>query len=128
MKLDRECIRDLMIAIEDLEYGYEITKSDFSEDERLKKYEFYTGVYAASKLIEAGFVNGTIEHADDDVYHVSLESLTWEGHQFLDNIRDEGIWKSTKKVASKFSSVSVTALSSIASTIVSKVIANELNL
>ncbi|EJA0843158.1 DUF2513 domain-containing protein, partial [Listeria monocytogenes] len=52
--------------------------------------------------------------------------ITWSGHQFLDNIRDDEVWKKTKKTVSKFSSVSVSLLSTISSNVLSQLIKNSL--
>jgi len=35
------------------------------------------------------------------MYSFGVSSLTWEGHEFLDKIRDETIWSKTKDAISK---------------------------
>lgn len=127
MKLNKECMRELLLAIESLEYMYYFNADD-ARQEPFDKYEFYEVVYAGEKLIEANYIKGKITHADNDVYNVMFQALTWEGHQFLDNIRDDGVWKKTKSITSKFTSVSVSMLSSIAATVISKMISQELGL
>lgn len=36
--------------------------------------------------------------------------LTWKGHEFLDNIRDNTVWNAVKEKASKFGGLSISAL------------------
>ncbi len=127
MKLDRECVRDLMLAIEDMKFGEELTLYKL-DSERLQSYDRETIIYTADKLIEANYIKGELSMIVDEVHNIHLEALTWDGHHFLDNIRDDGVWKKTKNVTSKFSSISIPLLSSVASSVISKMISNELGL
>lgn len=126
MKLDRDCVRQLLLSTEELPYEYMLTLDDFNENEDLSKFGFESCIYVTEKLIEAGFINGKVTYADNGVYDLRIKSLTWDGHQFLDNIRDDGVWKSAKQVTSKFSSVSLSMLGTIAASIISKMISNEI--
>jgi Hypothetical protein (DUF2513). len=126
LKLNRECVRDILLVLEEFKYDEILNTTDLKENERLSKYDFFEAVYAIEKLKEAGYINGKVLYADNTVYDVSVKSITWDGHQFLDNIRDDGIWKVTKNIASKFSSVSISMLSNIASTVISQLISKEL--
>lgn len=128
MKLNKECVRDLLLAIEDLEYDHYFNKNELATEEPFIKYDLFEVIYAGEKLIEAGYMKGTIRRADNSVYDVAFSALTWHGHQFLDNIRDDGVWKNTKKVASKFTSVSLSMLSTIAAEIITKMISQETGL
>ncbi|WP_423748462.1 DUF2513 domain-containing protein [Bacillus cereus] len=40
--------------------------------------------------------------------------MTWDGHQFLDNIREKSIWEATKIKAATLGSVSLPTLSELA--------------
>jgi hypothetical protein len=62
-------------------------------------------------LIEAGFLKGKIEMGTP--LHV-ISRLTWKGHEFLDDIRDSGIWEKTKKRLSGLPSVSLSIVAEIA--------------
>ncbi|EAG0857908.1 DUF2513 domain-containing protein [Listeria monocytogenes] len=63
---------------------------------------------------------------NSEINALFVSKITWSGHQFLDNIRDDEVWKRTKKTVSKFSSVSVSLLSTIASNILSQLIKHSL--
>lgn len=67
-------------------------------------------------LLGAGFI--TVDH--HDVYHGGGElwhrvNLTWAGHEFLDTIRSDTVWKETKRrIASTVGSVSLSVLTEVA--------------
>ncbi|EDO0799378.1 DUF2513 domain-containing protein, partial [Listeria monocytogenes] len=63
---------------------------------------------------------------NSEINTLFVSKITWSGHQFLDNIRDDEVWKKTKKTVSKFSSVSVSLLSTISSNVLSQLIKNSL--
>lgn len=126
MKLNKECIRDIMLAIESEPYGSHITKFTVKDNNFLSKYDVEEIIYTLHRLLEADYVNADIQYAADEVYTFYISSLTWNGHQFLDNIRDDGVWKKTKSIAGKFSSVSISLLSSIASGVITQLINQQL--
>ncbi|MGY0523152.1 DUF2513 domain-containing protein [Pseudomonas aeruginosa] len=49
-----------------------------------------------------------------------MSSLTFDGHKYLDNIRDPKIWKESKKISSKLASVSIDIMSEIAAKVITK--------
>ncbi len=126
MKLNHECVRDVLICIEEnLHYGCYI---DFSTVE-LKNYSSEDLLYTAAKLLEAGFLNGEhISYIGSSIPDIRITSITWEGHQFLDNIRDDNVWKNTKNVLSKLSSASLSMVGNIASQIISSMIQKQLGI
>ena len=118
MKLDNDLVRDLLILIEEkCDFNHCIHSSQFEIPEKTNE----DIVYTLLKLSEAGFINCTKMFGDNCVAIV-VSSLTWDGHQFLDNIRDDEVWKLTKQTASKLTSTSISILSTIASNILTKMI------
>jgi hypothetical protein len=89
MKRDMELVRLLLLRTEG---GEEI--------ESLNKYDQATRAYHAAIMKEAGLIDATIL---DDVnglpYGAIILRLTWDGHEFLDSIRDNTLWK---KASEKF--------------------------
>ncbi|PEW58205.1 hypothetical protein CN448_31480 [Bacillus cereus] len=49
-----------------------------------------------------------------EIQHAIISSITWDGHQFLDNIREKSIWEATKIKAATLGSVSLPTLSELA--------------
>lgn len=115
MKLNKDCIRDLLIYLEDnLSYTHRISTGSLS----LKDYTRDELVYTVERLSEAGFINATkiCDGPCAPTYHIF--SLSYNGHQFLDTIRDDKIWKNTKIAASKLASVSIPIFQEIASSLI----------
>ncbi|EGO2515536.1 hypothetical protein Q9Q_01568 [Enterococcus faecalis EnGen0078] len=122
MKLSHDCIRDILLFSESLPYnepafGDKIFKSDL-----LKKYSSEEINYAVSKLgdDDAQLIKGYVKFASNKPYMTYISSLTFDGHKYLDNIRDPKIWKESKKISSKLASVSIDIMSEIAAKVVTK--------
>lgn len=105
MKLNHDCVRDLLLYIEDnLQYGSSLCALNVI----LKPHENNDIIYSAVKLSEANFIEATkINYISDSIPVIHIHSLTWDGHKFLDNFRDDQVWLTTKEVTSKSSSVSL---------------------
>lgn len=123
MKLNHDCVRALLLHIEDtLSIGYRITTDDIE----LSDFDKNDIIYSAIKLLEAGFISG--KHSEDMTGNVSviISGITWEGHKFLDTIRDNKVWNSTKNVLSKVSSASISFASTVASQVLTNIISQSL--
>ena len=108
VKRDMDFIRELLLQIEDDPRfdgtsWFTFTKTD---DDTHSAEEFG---YHLTMLVEAGFLKGNIGFTTP-----SISKLTWEGHEFLDNIRDTGIWSKTKERISGLASVSLSVVAEIA--------------
>ena len=112
MKLDHDCVRHLLLFVEEsLDYGDEIDTHSISID----NYTPEEITYTAEKLIEAGYLNGEpINFLGSDIPDILISSLTFNGHEFLDNIRDDKVWKKTKEVLSSHASSSLKIVNSTA--------------
>lgn len=123
MKLNNDCVRDLMLLIEEevgLNEYLSIRKIEF------KNYTTEELIYTSKKLKEAGYINAEIEDYLDGGHEAYIYSLTWQGHKFLDNIRDDGVWKTTKGIISKFSSVSISIIENVASQVITNLITQQM--
>lgn len=130
MKLDHDLVRCVLLAIEESEDINGINENELLD--YLKKYGNYDNrnniVYTVLKLKEAGFITGGIQWANNSPAWITAGNLTYDGHKFLDNIRDDKVWKDTKTILSKFSSVSLSFVSSVASNVISQLIQKQLGL
>lgn len=126
MRLNHNCVRDFLIFIEEnLRYGYyfEVNKKV------INNHDQEDIVYAADKLFEAGFINANRQGCGtNDLPTIHIYSITWEGHKFLDNIRDEKIWEETSDIVSSFSSVSLGIIGNVAAQIITTLINKQLGL
>lgn len=69
-------------------------------------------VYHSAQLVDAGFLTGNTKMAGHGI--VMIGNLTWSGHEFLDDIRDQDIWQKTKERAKGVASIGVGFLWEIA--------------
>lgn len=94
MKRDLDLIRLIHLKVED-DY-------DCAELINLKidGYSAKAIAYNSQLAFEAGYLsNCSVQYADNGVWTFSVGSLTWEGHDFLDRIRDDSMWGKIKKAA-----------------------------
>lgn len=125
MKLNQDCVRDLLLYLEE-NLTYENTIS--INDTNLKNYSSIDLVYTADKLDEAGLINCLkTSYKYEDCPVIIAKSITYNGHQFLDNIRDDKVFAKTKSVLSSFKSVSIEIISETASKVITNLINQQLN-
>lgn len=130
MKLNQDCVRDILLELEKkLDLNTQLYKNDlltFSSYEKYGEKDFF---YILLKLTEAGYLNAKVTAgANNPVFSVNISSISWEGHEFLDSVRDNEVWKQTKSIVSKFSSVSITTIENIASNVITQLISKQLNI
>ena len=95
MERDWDIIREILIKLEKTNPDEKFVKlSDFPEEKH------FIVSYNAKLLIDAGLVQGKImpfrgvSPKPADLY---LENLTWNGHEFLDTIKNDTVWQKTKE-------------------------------
>lgn len=115
MKLNEDCIRDLLLYLEDM-LDYDNPTKIYSLE--LKEYTTEELTYTAERLLEGGLINCSVNPLDGGMPYIVVNSITYAGHQFLDNIRDNKVWKKTKEILSKFESVSVDIISETAAKVI----------
>lgn len=103
MKRDMETIRKLLIEIEESEVQYSLNSSRSEQDR-----------YHGMLLIDAGLVEGslrkTLGNTSAAPSIVIIKGLTWDGHEFLDNIRQSEVWETIK---SDFKDSSISTIRSV---------------
>jgi hypothetical protein len=92
MKRDMDLIRDLLLRIEAREtvkFGrVELPYEDYAEE------QIY---YHVRLLHEAGYIHAA-NLSTGTAFCWEPVDLTWQGHEFLDNARDEEIWNRAKAI------------------------------
>lgn len=114
MRLDNDCIRDILLFIED-NTTYEKRFIDVDNLVNYLNYDKDTLYYHLSMISQANLVD-KVNFADNRPYLIS--SLSWEGHQYLDNIRNDGVWKTVKEKSSALGSVSLQVLIPLAEAVI----------
>ena len=118
MKLNYDCLRKILLTIENeldwnehLQFCYtnlvDMTEAltDFSKAEI---------AYASKMAIEAGLIDAHIYDCDTCIIDIRYYGLTYEGHQFLDTVRENKIWKKTKDIINSAGGASLSIMKSIA--------------
>lgn len=122
MELNHDLIRDILLTIEELDYTVNGTnKDDFENLERLSAYSSKQILYTLKRLYDVGYINATFAKGEAYFHFYNVHSMTFEGHQLLDDIRDEKVWRETKEKASKLSSVSIPVLQQLASSVTKQI-------
>lgn len=96
VKRDMDFVRDILLAIEqdpnlDGTGGYQF---DDPADLGLTDRSLEELAYHLTLLIEAGLVVGKTTMHLPIIYR-----LTWQGHEFLSDVRDPAVWRRTKEGA-----------------------------
>jgi len=94
MKRDWDMIREILGKTEECTLNTDAVRlSDFPESDAA------SASYHVALLIDAGLIDGQVANTmgagEKDFF---AQRLTWEGHEFLDSIRSDTVWKKTKKL------------------------------
>lgn len=115
MKLNHDCVRDILLFIEDNYIPGKILYIDnIIKSPNLKKYTDDEIKYALARLSETNYTNLKLIMVNGLVVDGTCGALTWQGHEFLDNIRGSQAWNYAKKTAKTIGSASISILASLA--------------
>lgn len=133
MKLNISCIRDSLLYLEEwlvltdnLEYQ-SLSLEEICQGGSMLKYSLPELAYTLTKMEEAGFINATIEFANDSIDFLEISSITYAGHQFLDSIRPESTWNKIHSISEKTGLKSVSAIMEIANILLPETIKSVLH-
>jgi len=108
VKRDMDLIREILLAVEGADAG---ASSPLRLE--LPEWDGHVVYQHARILNDAGYMHASFANGSPPGIHVL--GLTWEGHDLIDSIRDNGVWSSVKaKVAEAGGSVPLEVLKAIA--------------
>ncbi len=116
MKRDMDLIRQILLDFENGKKSWScLTKSVAdaicAEDEHVVPDDIAKAHdYHINLLVIGGFIEA--ERNSASVWYI--ERMTWHGHDFIDSVRDNDIWKETKNAAKSVGGWSVEILTSLA--------------
>lgn len=121
MKLNPDCIRDLLLDIEENTSIHKsvIYKFDLPQEDRLAKYTNEEVEYHLAQCELNDYLVGYRNYAGNSV---EVNYLSPAGHAFLADVRSDSVWQHTKAVAGKIGAWSLDTLSKIAVNVVSEII------
>lgn len=78
--------------------------------------------YHIDIMQEAGLIDATIiRDINGRTVHATIDSLTWQGNDFLDAVRSDSLWAKTKqRIAATFGSVSFDVVKALAVSLATK--------
>ncbi|MEQ9004094.1 MAG: DUF2513 domain-containing protein [Pseudomonadales bacterium] len=89
MKRDWDLVRKILMRVESLEYGQELRAGD------IEGYDSPVVSHHLRILMEAGLIDVIEFDALGDWEGIATR-LTWDGHEFIDQIRSDTIWRKVK--------------------------------
>ena len=136
MKLNHDCIRDVMIYIEenciyeDDDRGNRSIHSrvfyEITHDKKLSaRYTEDEIIHVVAQLYFEDMFIATMTPETLNFRQVEVDSLSFKGHEFLDNIKDDTVWKKAKKfIGEHLTSTSFSIIASGASKIAIEALAS----
>lgn len=110
MKRDWELIRKLLLEIEERTPGQSLSTSDFQGDTNAISYHL-------TLLVESDLVVGHSIGTMDNQFDCKIQRLSWNGHDFLDAVSNDGIWaKITNSIKDVGGKVTIETIKGIAIT------------
>ncbi len=92
MKRDWDLIREILVALEDKKESKGILRLKDFPSGREQEISYHVAL-----LLDAGLVEGSMpSEFGPPVKRFNLSRLTWEGHDFLDAIRNDDVWSKIK--------------------------------
>lgn len=125
MELSNDLIRDTLICMESkLTYFTDnsgrfnnsslLSWKNIYEDELLdSKYHIDDIKYCIIKLSEANLISVFIPGRKDKISVLYINSITYDGHMFLNSIKDEGLWSEIKSRLGNSAKVSISIISKV---------------
>lgn len=126
MKLNPDCIRDILLVIENTTTYHDSWDWDFDnfDEPLLNNYSHEEILYHILQCKKAGLVDGCEFYFGADAGTVC--DLSPYGHQFLADIRSESVWNKTKDIAQNIGSNSLDVLKQISSGVLTALIQSHL--
>lgn len=120
MELKYELIRQVLLVVEskkDLRNFLDI--EDIYVDIDSNKYSKDDVAYTLLKSRDAGLIDAE-PIKGSELSSFMIGHLTFTGHEFLNSIADENVWKETKSKASKLKTVTLPVLQQLAVSVMNK--------
>lgn len=121
MKLNLDCVRDILLTIEKHPIPMNLNFYNFCE--LLPNYSKDEILYCCKRLYEANYLNLkfiSIQNCKPQLDEIG--DLTFYGHEFLENIKNDTNWNKTKNIALKVGSFSFEVIKEISTSVISDVI------
>ena len=121
MKLNHDCVRDVLLYIEE-NASYSNTVNQEVIATNFQNHDKFELIYAIEKLYETNYINGSKHNALNGPYpFFNIVDISYDGHEFLDNIRNDNVWTETKQtILENIGSASLSIVSTVAAAITTR--------
>ena len=111
MKRDLDLIREIMLVLEDkMEYGKNFTSDRLFETMQNETLSIEKLLYHIGLLVEANFIGAREEKYINNIRDFIITTITFEGQDFLDIIREQNTWEFLKAKTVKIGGFSLSLL------------------
>ena len=118
MKLNYDCVRSVLLTVEKSKtIDEELNLNPLTVEtifEQLPKYEDNEILYTIEKLKEAGYINAALQFAAGHFIDGAVSSITYSGHEYLDNIREPEVWRKVKAMLKNAGAITLPFISQAA--------------
>lgn len=131
MKLNPECIRDIMFYLEEnLTMNSDLEINEISVFDLPEKLNYSIEEIANTLLVldDANFIVCYRNNGDDAIVALDIYRITYTGYQFLESIRPDSVWKKVQTISGNIGSFSLNVISQIATSVLTQMINVQLNL
>lgn len=128
MKLNPDCIRDILFAIEDLSKPNSLlTSEQLSKTKFLSNYSAEEILYHLQQLDWSGYIMTPSRHKTLDGIFI-VNDLSPVGHEFISDIRKDTNWNKVKSISKDVGTETLTSIKSIAEGVIATAIKTSLGL
>ncbi len=118
MKLNYDCARSVLLTVEKSKtIDEELNLNPLTVEtifEQFPKYEDNELLYTIEKLKEAGYINAALQFAAGHFIDGAVSSITYSGHEYLDNIREPEVWRKVKAMLKNAGAITLPFISQAA--------------
>lgn len=118
MRLNYDCARSVLLTVEKSKtIDEELNLNPLTVEtifEQFPKYEDNELLYTIEKLKEVGYINAALQFAAGHFIDGAVSSITYSGHEYLDNIREPEVWRKVKAMLKNAGAITLPFISQAA--------------
>lgn len=122
LKLNPDCVRNILLTVEEIADCSTIVRfkhGNMSQYEKLSEFAEDEVFYHIEQCNLSGFF---VQASKNIIGDYTIIDLSPKGHEFIANIRKDNVWGGVKTVSKKIGATSLSALTQIASNVITELI------
>ena len=130
MRLNPDCIRDLLLYLEEnlsISPDLEFLHIDVRQIGKSLNYPLNEIANTVLSLDDAGFIVADTFPVGDGRIGISISRITYSGYEFLELIRPENVWEKVKTTGKRIGSFSFGVIKQIATSALASFVSAQLN-